>query len=135
MNLNDIYAELLEACATIEGLETYGVMSESINVPCIVPDAPEIVEYDLTYGGALNRAELRLKVIASRTSMEDGMALLLELVSFEGDLSVKEVLESADYESLTKKPRVLRAEQFGSIQFGSVSYLVCDLIVEIKTSK
>lgn len=134
MNLNDIYDELLEACATIDGLETYGVLSESIEVPAIVPDAPDIVEYDQTYGGALNRAELVLKVIASRTSMADGMALLLELVSFEGERSVKQAIESATYTALSK-PRVIRAEGFGSIQFGSVFYLVADLIVEVHASK
>lgn len=130
MNLNDIYGEMLEACSTIEGLEIAPVMSESINTPAIVPDAPTAIEYDLTYQNGMSRAELVLKIVASRTSVEDGVSLLLELCSTDGERSVKNVLESATYESLDEIT-VLRAENFGSMLYNSVSYLVCDLVIEV----
>lgn len=130
MNLNDIYDELLEACQTIDGLNIAPVMSESINTPAIVPDAPNDVQFDMTYDNGMSSAELVLKVVASRTSVADGVSLLLELVSTDGPRSVKNAIESAEYTSLDEIT-VMRAENFGSMQYNSVSYLVCDLVIEV----
>jgi hypothetical protein len=134
MNPNDIYDELLEACSDITGLHVAPVLAEDIMTPAIVPDAPDLIDYVQTYSKSMVRLELVFKLVADPSYLSNGIKTLLDLCSFEGDSSVKQAMESATYTALSK-PRVLRAENFGPMQFGQVVYIACDLIVEVYASK
>lgn len=134
MNLNDIYAEILDVLKTIEGLRVSPTNTNSIHPPAVIPATPRSVQYDTTFGGADagGRAELVLTIVASEVTTRSAVTLLLELISTDGERSIKRVLESATYTTVDDLT-VVSVEEIGAIEFGGIEYLSADLVIQIIT--
>lgn len=91
MRLSLVKKGIAAAAATVEGLNTYAFVPDSVEVPCLYAGEAD-VRYDTTFGGDYD-VVITCYVFTSVSDDESGQELLDELLADEGASSVKAAIE------------------------------------------
>lgn len=117
--------------ATISGLRVHDTIPDAVSPPAAII-TPADGTYDVTQGGTAVDYTFRVTLIASRTGVRTGQDQLDAYLSPSGSSSVAAAIDGdSDLGSVVDSTRVVRFENYGTIEVGGVTYLAVDVIVEV----
>jgi hypothetical protein len=141
INVTNVRKGLKDVIATqCPGVMVYEYEPDSIVVPCVIVESPDLLDYWFTFGGQTKRLEhleLKLTVIAQRVVAQAAPEVLEQLVCSDSPTSIVAAIEGSNLNGTlsTSTPggtcHVARAENFGQIQMNDIAYWSCDLHLEM----
>ena len=140
MNVAAIRAGLMARLDTVAGLRCYDTIPDDVAAPAavVVPDEP-FAEYAIVVNRGTVTVNFPVVVVASRTSMRSGQALLdgyLSTGSAEAATSVVDAIYADTTLGGTCSTLVVRqAVDYGTTTIGSVDYLKADLLVAVQATR
>lgn len=132
MNIANIRAGLKTRLATISGLRCYETVPDQFSPPAAIVGMPTAIQFDFVFGRAADRLTYPVRLLVAKATDRSAQERLEQYLDGSGSLSVKTAIEAdPSLGGAANVTRVLSAQGLGVYDMGGVSYLGCDLTVEV----
>lgn len=132
-DLNAIAEAIATQLGSIEGLRTQAQIRDIVAVPVATVGMPTSIDYDAVMRNGANRYEFTVRVLVGRVEERAAQINLSEYAApVGGARSVKGAIEAdPSLGGTAMTTRVMSANGIGSYDYGDVSYLGIEFLVEV----
>lgn len=132
MDIDAVMKELADRANTIDGLRGYHWPADSVEVPCLAVDYPEIA-FDATMGRGSDRYSVPMYLLVARTSDRTAPKRLAPFLRGAGPQSIKAVLEADPeaYQSFHGTSLCITDGEHTPMRIGDVDYEAYTLTADL----